>query len=267
MQSKFNQWVIPAILVAGAGAVAWFYWARLSQQTMQTVTLSEPQIEVPAELPGPLHPLESVAGPRTDREELVPLPPLDRSDDYLKIEAAGIFGDSINGILAESGLIERMVATIDNLPRSHVSERIRPVGGLDTPFLVDGQDGSGEYFISVDNSRRYAALVEMVEAADLDALTDLYRRYYPLFQDAYASLGYPDAYFNDRLVEVIDHLLATPEVSGPIELVRPHVMYEYSDPDLEALSSGQKLLLRMGSENASQIKRTLSELRQRITAL
>jgi hypothetical protein len=88
-----------------------------------------------------------------------------------------------------------------------------------------------------------------------------------LFQDAYVALGYPDGYFNDRLVEVIDHLLETPEVNDPIELVRPHVLYEYSDPNLEALSSGQKLLLRMGSDNAARIKGTLRELRVLVTAM
>ena len=68
-------------------------------------------------------------------------------------------------------------------------------------------------------------------------------------------------------IEVIDHLLETPEVNDPIELVRPHVLYEYSDPNLEALSSGQKLLLRMGSDNAARIKGTLRELRVLVTAM
>ena len=44
----------------------------------------------------------------------------------------------------------------------------------------------------------------------------LYARLYPLFQQAYEELGYPGRYFNDRLVEVIDDLLATPEPTGPV---------------------------------------------------
>jgi hypothetical protein len=42
------------------------------------------------------------------------------------------------------------------------------------------------------------------------------------------------------------------------------VLYEYADPDLEALSSGQKLLLRMGNSNAERVKSALTELRTRI---
>ena len=77
-------------------------------------------------------------------------------------------------------------------------------------------------------------------------------------------LGYPNAYFNDRAVAVIDELLTTPEPEQPIPLVRPHVLYEYADPELEALSAGQKLLLRMGPDHAARVKAVLAEIRQRI---
>jgi len=79
-------------------------------------------------------------------------------------------------------------------------------------------------------------------------------------------LGYPSQYFNDRLVEVIDHLLAAPDLSGPIELARPSVMYVYTDPALEALSSVQKTLLRMGSQNAAVVKTKLREIRTAVAA-
>ncbi|MCH8059896.1 MAG: DUF3014 domain-containing protein, partial [Proteobacteria bacterium] len=53
-------------------------------------------------------------------------------------------------------------------------------------------------------------------------------------------------------------------VEAPIRLVRPHVLYEFSDPELEALSSGQKLLLRMGRDHAAQVQQTLRQIRARI---
>ena len=97
-----------------------------------------------------------------------------------------------------------------------------------------------------------------------ETIVETYRRYYPLIQEAYIGLGYPDGYFNDRAVEVIDHLLATPVPDGPVRLERPHVLYEFADPELEALSSGQKLLLRMGSDQATRLQQALAELRSRI---
>jgi hypothetical protein len=53
-------------------------------------------------------------------------------------------------------------------------------------------------------------------------------------------------------------------VKGPIELVQPRVFYEYKDHDLESRSAGQKLLLRMGPDNAAVIKAKLRELRSAI---
>jgi hypothetical protein len=106
----------------------------------------------------------------------------------------------------------------------------------------------------------------MLANTDAAGMEDLYRRFFPLFQKAYVELGYPQGYFNDRVIEVVDHLLATPEPEGPLMLVRPHVLYEYADPDLERLSPGQKLLLRMGNEHRTTVKQKLREFRSRIVA-
>jgi hypothetical protein len=126
---------------------------------------------------------------------------------------------------------------------------------------VDATDKEGQFYLSRDNYERYDLLVNLLATAELDDIAATYRRFYPLFQESYLRLGYPDGYFNDRVVEVIDHLLLTPEPNEPVRLVRPHVLYEFADADLEALSSGQKLLLRMGSENAARIKQLLQGLR------
>ncbi len=266
MRNQSSQWLISLLLGAVVAGALWYYWAQISQPVDELVP-EPPVASEPAEPPAPLHPLETIAEPGGLRPDLVPLPALDESDAYLKIEIVDIFGTSVEGLLAELDMIERIVATVDNLPRSHVAERIRPVGRLNTTFVVDGLDTSGMDQISPENYRRYDVIVGLVSAADLQQVAEVYRRYYPLFQKAFVELGYPDGYFNDRLVEVIDHLLETPEVADPVAVVRPHVLYEFEDTRLEVLSSGQKLLLRMGSEHASTIKDTLRQLRGHVTAM
>ena len=104
-----------------------------------------------------------------------------------------------------------------------------------------------------------------MEAVDSAKLVALYVRLYPLFQEAYAELGYPSRYFNDRLFEVIDHLLATPDVQGSVALVQPKVLYEYADPALQDLSAGQKILVRMGGENEAKVKAKLREIKRALT--
>ena len=91
-------------------------------------------------------------------------------------------------------------------------------------------------------------------------------RLYPLFQQAYVELGYPNGYFNDRLVGVIDHLLAAPEPKAPIALTQPKVMYEFADPALADLSAGQKIMVRVGLDNEPRLKAKLREIRKALVA-
>ena len=48
-------------------------------------------------------------------------------------------------------------------------------------------------------------------------------------------------------------------------MVTPHVQAQFADPELEARSAGQKILIRMGSENAAVIKAKLREIRRELT--
>ena len=99
---------------------------------------------------------------------------------------------------------------------------------------------------------------------------------YPLFQQAYQNLGDPQGYFNDRLLEVIDRLLTTPEpagpiavrlidVKGPIASQRPWVRYEFVDPALQALPAGSRVPLRMGSDNERRLAARPVQWRSAIT--
>jgi len=99
---------------------------------------------------------------------------------------------------------------------------------------------------------------------DAKKLVSVYAHLYPLFQQAYVELGYPDGYFNDRLVQVIDNLLAAPTPAAPIRLDQPNVLYVYADPELESLSAGQKILVRMGPANAAVVKDKLRQIRSEV---
>ena len=140
---------------------------------------------------------------------------------------------------------------------------LRPVRRVPGSFEV--QSGDEVMSIAAGNSARYAPLVAMIDRGDMQKLAAAYRRYYPLFQDAYDRLGNPRArYFNDRLIDVIDHLLTTPVVEAPIPLKRPKVLYLYADPELEKLSWGRKAMLRMGRENAARLQARMREFRSAV---
>jgi hypothetical protein len=252
------------VLAAGLAGGYWYFQASKPPEADSPI-IAEP--EVPEKIPddvGPMHPITPTESSEPGDRNLVPLPALDDSDGYFLLALVDIFGPDVRQALVSDALIDRFVATVDNLPRSHVAEKIRPVGRLPDRFLVDAVEDGGEFWLRTDNFSRYDSLVYLLETADPEFIAATYRRFYPLLQESYRRLGYPNGHFNDRAVEVIDHLLATPEPTPPIRLIRPHVLYEYADAKLESLSSGQKLLLRMGSEHTATVKQALARLRELI---
>lgn len=253
------------VLAAGLAGALWYFRDDILPPADEPVVIQpEPVVEEVAAQNDPIHPIIPARSSGSFDGELVPLPPLDDSDSYFLLALIEIFGADVERMLVDKALIDKFVTTVDNLTRGHVAEKVRPVGRLSIAFGVDAAGNDGQFYLNPDNYKRYDLLVNLVTKTGLDEIFATYRRFYPLFQESYVRLGYPDAYFNDRAVEVIDHLLLTPTPTEPLLLVRPHVLYEYADPELAALSSGQKLLLRMGGEHAERIKVVLRGLRTRI---
>ena len=252
------------IILIVFGVVGWQYRDELFGAPDPEPIVDLPVPVEPQPDPGPKFPIPETDVVDTSPRTLVPLPPLDDSDAYFLLEIGATLGPVVESLLVREAVIDRLVTTIDNLPRKHVSEKIRPVGRLPQSFRPDTFDDV--ITLGPANFSRYDDLVGQIAGADVDAIANLYQRFYPLFQQSYERLGFPDAYFNDRLVEVIDHLLDAPTPAEPVALVRPNVLYEFADPDLESLSSGQKLMVRMGPANAEMVKGTLREFRSRLVA-
>ena len=167
--------------------------------------------------------------------------------------------------IVPDAIIRKLVATVDNLPHEALWMKSRVVPAVEGRLQVTGPEDALR--LAEGNFARYAPLVRLVAAVDAGALAAAYHHHYPLLQQAYEELGYPGRQFHYRAIEVIDHLLATPEVQGPILLVQPHVLYRYADPKLEALSSGQKILLRIGPDHGAVVRTKLIELRAALAAL
>jgi hypothetical protein len=250
-------WLV-VLLVLGGIAAGFYYWQ--TQPEPEPEPAAPPAEAPPAPEPAPAirHPIRETEPPEK------PLPTPENSDDAMLEVLTGFFGQqAVQEFFDVRELVRRFVVTVDNLPRKHVAMRYRlfkPVAGQ---FLATGEGEN--YLTNPDNYRRYKSYVLLADAVEPKKLVAVYTRFYPLFQEAYVNLGYPEGYFNDRLVEAIDDLLAAPEIPGAIKLVRPKVLYLFADPVLEELSAGQKIMIRMGVENAVRIKARLREFRQELT--
>ncbi len=249
-------------------AIACWQFYRSTQPLPGQVVVPPPVSEAPAE-PVIQHPLTATpeelkaAGPVIDLEK--PLPELKQSDRSMAAILARLFAEQkLDRFFVLEHFIERFVVMVDNLPRRQLPATHRPVKETPGQFLAHGE--RDQLTIDPANYQRYTPLVKMLAGLDTRQVVAVYKRLYPLFQEAYEGLGYPNAYFNDRLIEVIDHLLTSPPVAEPVFLIQPKALYLYADPAIEEFSAGRKILVRIGPENAAQVKALLHQYRRELTA-
>lgn len=254
---KKTMWLV-VLLVLGGIAAGFYYWQMGQEELLLPPPVTAPPVASPAPEPQIRHPIKEAASSEK------PLPALENSDDSLLGALTGFFGQKpVEEFFDVKELARRFVVTVDNLPRKKVPLRYRLLKPVAGQFLATGEGEN--YLTNPDNYARYKSYVILADAVDAKKLVAVYTRFYPLFQQEYMNLGYPKGYFNDRLVEAIDDLLAAPEIPGRVKLVRPKVMHLFADPALEELSAGQKIMIRMGVENATRIKARLREVRQELT--
>jgi hypothetical protein len=207
-----------------------------------------------------------------------PIQPTDKPVAAAEIpsELASLLGaKAVAGFLLTDDFARRFAATVDNLGREHAAVALWPV--QPTPGRFTTEDSGSGPVIAAGNEQRYLPFVQFVESVDVARAVQLYARMYPVLQAAYVKLGYPKREFNDRLVNVIDQLLATPrpaypialrlaEVKGPVPSERPWVRFQFADPALEQLSAGQKIMLRVGPDNQRRLRNRLAQIRAQLTA-
>ena len=262
-----SKWVVTVVVLLLAGIVGLVLReSRLTSAPKTPPVAALPPVATPAPMQAPAasepairYPIESasapVAGP-ADAEHVL----------------AEVFGaKSVRTLFRLEDFARRFVATVDNLGRRQAPSGLWPVNPVGGRFIVERRGDAR--VLSADNSQRYTPYVLLLENVDMNALAAAYTRLYPLLQQAYEELGYPGRYFNDRLVQVIDQLLATPvpeaapkmhlpTIADSVQSQRPWLLYEFDDPALQSLSAGQRILLRMGPVNERRVKARLVEFRR-----
>lgn len=273
--------LVLAAMVVGGAAYAWWHWRGAPAQEQPPATAVAAAVDpiapaLPAAEPAPQEAVVSPPPAIEPAPDAQGNPPLAAEDGAALEQAvtAWLGRERSLRFVASQGLAQRIVATIDNLPRSQAPTRmwpLHPVGGRMQVLQTD----DGGMVIAAENAARYEDVVRFVVGLDVDQAVVLYRNIYPVLQHAYEALGFPGQRFNDRLVAVVDHLLQTPEPAGAVALtvvqvqgkaaaskpLQPWLRYEFADAELQALSAGQKILVRMGVGHMQRIKAQLRALR------
>jgi hypothetical protein len=260
------------VLLVAAGGVLW--WRQTHRPAPVPPATAPLPVAAPPAPPPPPPPAPAIRNPLPASPASGGMPSLDGSDGYVKKALVALVGrKAVSTFFQPEGAIRRFVATVNNLATDGATADLWPVKRTPGRFETETRDGAT--VASAHNAERYAPFVRFAAGIDTGRAVALYVRLYPLLQRAYEDLGYPGAYLNDRVVAVIDNLVATPKVSGPIRVKRVGSdggtgggagLYLYEDPALEMATAGQKILLRMGTEQSAKLIAKLSEIRAQIAS-
>ncbi len=254
--------VVGLIVIAGAAIVIWRLQAPSGPAPSAEAPAPPPPVAASEAPPAVRYPIDAAQG-GAESALGAPAPTPDGAALVASLLALpGAAG--LDRLIVTDDAVHRFVATVDNLPRATVASKVMFVRPAEGTFAIDTEEGRTA--LGRGNASRYTPYLRTLQSLDTGALAALYVRNYSMFQQAYRDLGYPNGYFNDRLVDVIDHLLAAPEPTEAVTLLQPRVLYEFANPDLEGRSAGQKAMMRLGPDGERAAKAKLRDLRRAVTA-
>jgi hypothetical protein len=272
-------WIAAAVLI-GIGALLWFNRNQPANGTpppaaeatsqrgtpqperLPIATPVEPDLALPAE------PLAAEA--QLIEPDPIQLPPLNESDAPLREEIAQLAANDrhqqrLLELVTSKEVLRKVAIVIENGAIGKLSyqhQLIQPPGGA-VQVRVISDDGTLRQFEFIQqNYDRFNPYIELFNVIDNRDLIRLLKLYQPLLDEAYGELGIRGQSFNQRLVAMLDVILAAPTLETAPTLVRESVRYKYKDPTLEALPDLQKLMVRMGPDNTRQLKAKLTDLRR-----
>lgn len=264
--------VLLIAVAAGIGAAGYYFTQGAGKQPPLTALqqVVNPQADQPsqaivsghiAEALAPEDPAVAASEPAKEQAPAAePLPPLDSSDDGARQALSQLGGWQAQALtlLAKDQLLRRFVTFVNSLAAGKVDHKTGLLMPLKGRFAVSSNMPLTE---TADSHARYNLYIELITALDPQQCADLYRRYYPLLNNAYAELG-EKGNFHALVIKALQQLEATPELSqAPVLVPNDKGLFVYAQPQLEALPPAQKQLLRSGWENVSRLKVWLRQLR------
>jgi hypothetical protein len=234
--SSTSRWVILGAGVVIAGALLALLWLGRAQPPATLAPTSPSDARSPGRpLPRPLV-----------------LPPLNDSDSALReIFSTLSHHPLLVKVLAQPGVVRAAVLAVvqigDGKTPAVPLDAMRPAERL----TVIG-DGPAQRLNPASYKRWDGPVRALLDINPADAAV-VYVTVKPLFDEAYAELGYPGGNFDDAIVRAIRMLVDTPDVTtDPVLLTRPSY-FEHEDASLRSLRPVQKQLLLTGPEHRRQV--------------
>jgi hypothetical protein len=281
--SNNNSSLVVVVIIAIILAVLVWYFAFTKEPESAVVPEEVPAVVENTELEQPeTVPTETLpdlpdvtAAPESATEAVEevknPLPNLDESDAFIQTKLAELtWRKELLKLVINEDMVRRLVVFTDNFAKGIVAYKHSPLVKPASTFSAIETDKIDEKYQKVfqwdeNASRRFSLYVDLLRSFDSDSLVQWYIESKPLIDQAYAELGYPDQDFTDVLQQAITRVLDMEIPKQPLEIIRPSVMYQYKDKNIEAKDEADKLLLRLGKENLLVIKSVLLELSEKLS--
>jgi len=202
------------------------------------------------------------APPRPERPlggdaESIALPPLSETDALVRELVQKVASHpQLAAWLATEDLIRDFTIGVANVAQGQSASRqlttLRPSARFQV--IQRGND------LAIDprSYKRYDGIAAAAQSIDPAGIARVYATLKPRIEEAARELG--DSSFDRTLERAIVQLLSTPVPDDPILVQTKGIGYEFKDPKLEALTNGQKHLLRTGPQNARAIKESLRKI-------
>ncbi len=260
----------PSIIILGLGAIAallivggLIYRLQMTKEVdieaevLPSPITEEVIIEKPVipETEIPIAPVIEVS-PEPPKIEPAPktvLPNLNESDSFFRnrMEIMSSNTDLVRWLSVDD-LLRRTASYLDGLSRGVILSKIFPLTQPNGSFTthMDGET----IWLNAGNYERYDITIEALASINMEALAQLFHIARPLIETSFAEMGYNERQMEGIILQAIDRVLSTPIIIEPIELTRESVLYQFADPELEALMPLQKQVLRTGPENTQKLQ-------------
>ncbi|MBU2280845.1 MAG: DUF3014 domain-containing protein [Gammaproteobacteria bacterium] len=275
-RTSTSNWIGPVVAVILLAAGAWYLLKPepapivVVEKTPTLPAVTQPEPEPVDVLSAQQEPEDEISAQAADagtdttvlpaEQEVVatePLPTLDESDVYVQQKLLALpWKAGLASLFVNEEMIRRFVVQVDNIAQGRIVPEQALFKGLAQDFKAQKNDQ--QYQLEIANYQRYQRYLDLLESAPKAEVVALFNRLYPLLQQAYLELGYPDAQFRDRVQQAIRLLLSAPEIADEPRLALESVQYTFADPEIEQLSMAHKQMVRLGLKNQQRLKLLLA---------
>lgn len=246
-------------VVAAAVFLLAFYFLSDKGDTQLPET---PEVIVAPKVDPPLvSPIPAEPEPEAEvvvEEPLIPAPKALQGSDPYVVELVQAISPTLQQWLVPQEQVRKLVLAIDLMAEGKLPQRHKPIDFKLPGFEVEKDDSA--LVMSVDNFDRLTPLINSIVEIDPKTLGRYYQSWRPVLEAAYDELGNKQS-FESRVNEVIARIQSVGPLPEEPVLVRPNVLYQYSDKALENKSPLEKWLWRMGDENREKLQAYLRELK------